>query len=563
MIGAKSYNHTGEKNLYVQSKRMSQTIGFSACIIKAGSGPETMEGQPQRVQVQGQEQQMKMHQEPHPQPQLQPQLQSQLQSRPQPMVQSCPPDVKRLRPPVACTECHGAKVKCDKVFPCVRCQRMGRECIPHESNQGRGAKRRGIRTRRAGTGEGAGGETGATTTTKEGGPTSAAAAPPTRNGRPPSPLADDGGDVFSGCRPDEDIARCAGASSLRSDHYGLVWLVRSWLSFALRRRSMALLSRASALASRAGIPMDAILCGEIGWGEMRGRGGGGGEGGVGVGGADGAPRPVAAPSQGGLESQAAAEGGGSMTFLHQVLLVPSRYQTRVEHRLLWSELPRSLLEATNNGSAVPMRTSPILSSSGAVGGGGGQYDEDLSSLGDRLIFVREFDRGHSRYLVSPAFERCVAPWDQLQRTWNENIREVMSIFRPKGEDAAHVRKLCCQLSIHPFPGRPPRFDIPTMTAIRLVDGSEMKVNSRSCLEIVTLDLAYSYVEYFPLDGRVKAIGITQPSSSLLPHAVSSAADHPFDINHEVKPFDSSNPPWFNWNDLQDSEELNELLSLFS
>ena len=44
----------------------------------------------------------------------------------------------------ACVECHRAKVKCEGKFPCSRCLRLGKECIPHESRQGRRTSKRDI-----------------------------------------------------------------------------------------------------------------------------------------------------------------------------------------------------------------------------------------------------------------------------------------------------------------------------------------------------------------------------------------------------------------------------------
>lgn len=108
----------------------------------------------------------------------------------------------------ACKECHAAKVKCDKTFPCSRCERLRRTCVPHESKQGQKRKRA----------------------------------------------------VKDGLKETEDAHVSAQVVSLRSDHWGLQYLVRSWVSIALRRRSFSLLSRASSVAVRSGISMDQVLC---------------------------------------------------------------------------------------------------------------------------------------------------------------------------------------------------------------------------------------------------------------------------------------------------------------
>ena len=41
-----------------------------------------------------------------------------------------------------CTECHNAKVKCDRKFPCSRCIELDLGCFPHEGKSGRPSKRK-------------------------------------------------------------------------------------------------------------------------------------------------------------------------------------------------------------------------------------------------------------------------------------------------------------------------------------------------------------------------------------------------------------------------------------
>jgi hypothetical protein len=43
-------------------------------------------------------------------------------------------------------------------------------------------------------------------------------------------------------------------------HYGIRYLIHSWSSFALARRSFSLLGRASHLAAKCGVPMDDVFC---------------------------------------------------------------------------------------------------------------------------------------------------------------------------------------------------------------------------------------------------------------------------------------------------------------
>jgi hypothetical protein len=125
----------------------------------------------------------------------------------------------------ACEACHRAKVRCDRQRPCARCLRRGEECVPHLSRQGQGAKQR---KRRA-----------------------------SQESRP-SEDADDTTPGAPAKSEDEQIAQHV--RELGRHHYGVKYLVQSWVSFAFARRSFSLLGRASRLAQKSGIPMDDIFC---------------------------------------------------------------------------------------------------------------------------------------------------------------------------------------------------------------------------------------------------------------------------------------------------------------
>ena len=74
-------------------------------------------------------------------------------------------------------------------------------------------------------------------------------------------------------------------------------------------------------------------------------------------------------------------------------------------------------------------TVPELLSSWRDGGPGVAYaeEDDLSHLGERWLMVCYMMRGHTRYLVSPAFSRDIASWSALQQTWDANQREVATL----------------------------------------------------------------------------------------------------------------------------------------
>lgn len=52
------------------------------------------------------------------------------------------------------------------------------------------------------------------------------------------------------------------ATSLGPNHFGLRHLLRTWVAFAIKRRSFSLLAKASTLAAKTGVTMDNILCEE-------------------------------------------------------------------------------------------------------------------------------------------------------------------------------------------------------------------------------------------------------------------------------------------------------------
>ena len=459
----------------------------------------------------------------------------------------------------ACIECHTTKVKCDKVFPCSRCVRLGVDCVPHESNQGRG-KRRSFRR---GSPKGDGGNS-------KGGKQAA-----------PSPSGEETGEGrrgsdhpgLSGFRPEENIARYAGASSLRPDHHGLSWLVRGWVSFAFRRRSFSLLTKAAGLATKAGISMDAILCGEAkdgGDGAQSGAHGGGG----GVSPSMPMIVPVVKAPLGRLDALVAAaeddgEGGNGwagsglagdgngrgsrvgtnvMDFLPSILLLPSQSQPHVDFRLRWSELPRPLLEATFN-STIVVPSIPSLD---------GGENEDLSPLRERLILIRAVKQGYCRYLFSPAFQRDVVSYDLLQQSATDNPCKEIFIFRPETEEQMYLRSFCRQLSHHPSPGRPPRFDPPVPTKIKMRDGSLKNAEVRFCLDIVNLDQGYYYMEFFLRNDGGVNVGRGRSHLALAESTLSAVENQPFDDAAE----DSIGPSWL-WDDLDDVGELNELVELLS
>ena len=134
---------------------------------------------------------------------------------------------------MSCTECHAAKVKCDKVFPCSRCVRLGKAdtCRPHVSRQGQRKKQ-----------------------------TSSSSSSSSLISSPPPPPPPTSAIVQSEADALQTEISLSSSVANSSQHYGIQYLVRSWMSIAFRRRSMALLSRAAEMAQKCGISMDQLLC---------------------------------------------------------------------------------------------------------------------------------------------------------------------------------------------------------------------------------------------------------------------------------------------------------------
>ena len=302
---------------------------------------------------------------------------------------------------MACRECHTAKVKCEKVIPCARCVRLGKVCIRHESRQGQGRAKKRARSRIS-----------------------------------------------------EDAALSTEVGTLNPNHYGLQYLIRSWVALAMRRRNFGLLARAGMIADRSGINMDQILC----------------------------------------ENHARNQRG--MDYLYSILLTPAPQQVVVGSRLSWSELPPTLLVAT-----------------GCVGATDGLADPVVA---DRWIWIREIRQGISRYLVTPAFERDIAEWPLIQQTYQENNKSVVELFLAPSDIPKHTKAFAHQVSCHATPGLP-RSSSRMKSKVKLKPKNvryggmaSVDVDQVFCLDIINLDHDFTYSEYVP---RIQVSGPSSSSSA--------------------------------------------------
>ena len=176
-----------------------------------------------------------------------------------------------ISPPIqqdlmACVACHKAKVKCEKrnhgngggggstseassssltttdnnsssssydAVSCARCTRMGLECVPHISQQGKsiipdphGSKRRKT-------------SVGITSLSVSGG----------------------GGPIHA-LILEKSVVKQTRAKDTHHLHFGLNHLIRQWMCLAVSRRSFRLQEIAGRLANKLGISMDQVYCGQ-------------------------------------------------------------------------------------------------------------------------------------------------------------------------------------------------------------------------------------------------------------------------------------------------------------
>jgi Fungal Zn(2)-Cys(6) binuclear cluster domain len=266
-------------------------------------------------------------------------------------------------------------------------------------------------------------------------------------------------------------AELTGFGKLPKGHYGLRYLLRSWISIAFRRRSFALLARACNLATKCGIEMDEL------WNH-------------------------------------------EMQYLQSFLFLPQVIQLMVtDDDLLYHQVPIRLWKATGcwfaDSSQVTYNTHP-----------------SLTSMNNRWIWVREMINGVSRYFTTTAFSRDLATTQEMRETFRKNEVPVIDLFldlegltdyyniekKPKGETPSprslYTRGVAHQVSVHPKPGMPlapcrqsgMRIRLKTQRnqSLQLASGqgvvddrSVVEVDEISCIDIVDVDHAFYFCEYVP------------------------------------------------------------------
>jgi hypothetical protein len=284
---------------------------------------------------------------------------------------------------MVCQECHRAKVKCNSHTPCERCIRLGKNCVPRVSQQG---KR----------------------------PSSSQHDLKSTKSKKVRIRSDNNSDT---CGPSngsgEAIIAQSDISSYGSQHLGINWLIRSWIGIAFRRRSFALLGRASSLANKCNISMDQILCGKS------------------------FPFPNLDE-----RSHNSLSSSKPMTFLESIVCKENStpLTTPVEPgRLNWNMLPNRLKNKIYN-YILSCRLKSHVSSSSSL-------NTIETCVDSALIFAIQKVDGCINHYVSRKFEEEVISLSNIQAVYKANQREVISLFLSKSDCTDFHRAVAKQLSL--------------------------------------------------------------------------------------------------------------------
>mmetsp|Transcript_26960 Transcript_26960/g.39877 ORF Transcript_26960/g.39877 Transcript_26960/m.39877 type:complete len:366 (+) Transcript_26960:172-1269(+) len=308
---------------------------------------------------------------------------------------------------MACEPCHLAKVKCDKKSPCSRCTRLGLECVPHISLQGKGIKRR-------------------------------------KKGTNSKLVVEN---AF--------IRNTSQISTSGPLHFGLNHLLRQWIFLSFARRSFRLLEVAARLSNKLGMHMDQIISGKN------------------------------------LPDAWVSDMTNPEMSLGSSISSPSEAQEVGGPALETWEIPLDVWKAmycTAQGGCK----------SESAQGGCKSECVNVENLDKRWIFVRGNKEGKTRFFVSEAFSQDITPVSVIQKTWEENQQEILSLWF-KGshhENNAKGRPLLFYLlnqyhspDSHPSPVRSSREE-----KIKLANGDEVLAHVITYYRIVDLDDSFLVME---------------------------------------------------------------------
>ena len=239
----------------------------------------------------------------------------------------------------------------------------------------------------------------------------------------------------------EDNIICASITNgLGRDHFGVICLIRMWVSLAFSRRSFCLLARASFIAGKMKIPMDDIFSNQSPF--------------------------------------AGATGSKPMDFLASSILLPKGQQKTFGYPLDLRQVPWDLLEAVQ---IDPNR-----------------LDE---SVRNRVIVIRWATQGITSFWTSPLFARDFATTAEIGRTWEENRddHEVFDFFLPKSEKVAIAQHIFNLMFVNKKPNMP-CFVTKNLSKVRKRNDPEtIQANVIQTMKLINLDSSIHYLEIQFLD----------------------------------------------------------------
>ncbi|KAI2508195.1 GAL4-like Zn(II)2Cys6 (or C6 zinc) binuclear cluster DNA-binding domain [Fragilaria crotonensis] len=270
-------------------------------------------------------------------------------------------------------------------------------------------------------------------------------------------------------------------------HFGLHVLLRQWIDFAITRRSLVLLAKASSLAKKTGISMDQLLCGRD-W-----------------------------PPEWGFPSTVHY----SMKFLPERLLSPRDEQVVVGDRMRLTDIAEPLLIATYCSRPPNNNSSSFIQQFDTISYRDDDHDdyhnedddnEDDLHLYDRWITIKEMHSGVVQFYTSPAFERDVCSWVSMQERWQRNQGNVMELFLPRNEMESYARGLTHQISLHTLPNKPPYPTRLPTTMITLKTGQPVTVECIQCFHVENIDTSLMFLEFIRVDPMISEFPSPEPFS---------------------------------------------------
>ena len=165
----------------------------------------------------------------------------------------------------SCEECHRAKKSCDRDerlgASCSRCTRLGIACVARVTRRRQAGSRKRPRSVPHDDNDNDTSRVEPSPLLDDNNhPSQRDASSPPQQQQQSVPSSEDGNLLHALLVKTPLAAASDAGSSPHKLHYGIRYLIHSWSSFALARRSFTLLERACHLAAKCHVPMDDVFC---------------------------------------------------------------------------------------------------------------------------------------------------------------------------------------------------------------------------------------------------------------------------------------------------------------